>query len=90
MTTGNPGAASVGASMVASAAAVHRSSDGNSATAAMVPATIRVASARWRMTGVSAPTPNRSRARLPTSRPSVTNTMAWLTGVDRSRPDTAP
>jgi transposase, IS6 family len=28
--------------------------------------------------------------RLPTRWPRATNTMAWLTGVDRSRPDTAP
>ena len=123
VTTGSPSAASVGASMVASAAAVHRSSWGNRASPAAVPAMmvrgrpmvsnrpgtaiscrsrprltrtasvnstrVRVASARWRTNRLASSASARSRNQVPNARPRATNTMAWLTGMDRSRPDTA-
>ena len=123
LTTGSPRAATVGASMVASAAAVHRSSPGSRASPATVPATmvsgrpmpsrragtsasrrsrprltrtasqnstrVRVASARWRTNWLAASASISPSARLPASSPMATNTMAWVTGVVASRPDTA-
>ena len=123
VTTGSPRAASVGASMVARAAAVHRSSPGSRARAATVPATMvngrpmpsrragtsdsrrsrpsltrtasvnstraRVASARWRTNWPAASASISSSAWLPASSPTATNTIAWVTGVDPSRPEIA-
>jgi hypothetical protein len=58
-------------------------------TASVNSTRVSVASARWRTNWLAASTSITSSVRLPASSPTATNTMAWVTGVEASRPDTA-